>query len=250
MEDHEDIDLVLVEEPAAGQEEATVIISDQDEQEVPDQGEMHLVLEADLPEIVGLLGLKTADGFDRGETGPLQMVLEEYSANGILMHRQAQAISNPPGAAVGTLQFGANDLAFGLLLDLVVVAMATIVKSWGTSLAKSGQVSIDRTGRHLQVPGGHSPQVTQELIFRIGLEHHPHQTPNPQLNLVQEIAQGFKPPFLEPVGIGKGDCSMTFFSANISIGLLLPFWGLQGPRLVFMGEVKPLSFITQPKLHH
>jgi len=66
MDYHEDIDLILVEESAAHQEKATVVIRYQNEQEVPDQGKMHLALDIDLPKIVGLGGLKTLDRLDGG----------------------------------------------------------------------------------------------------------------------------------------------------------------------------------------
>lgn len=49
MEHHADMDLVLVEEPAPGQEEAAAVTLHQDQEEIPEQGEVHLPLDVELP---------------------------------------------------------------------------------------------------------------------------------------------------------------------------------------------------------
>ena len=63
MQDHENIDLILMEEPSAREEETAMIILHQDEQEISDQGEAYLALYVDLPEVIGLLCLKALYGF-------------------------------------------------------------------------------------------------------------------------------------------------------------------------------------------
>ena len=56
VEDHEDIDLVLVEEPPAGEQEAAVVVLDPHEEQVAEQGEADLALDVDLPERIRLGG--------------------------------------------------------------------------------------------------------------------------------------------------------------------------------------------------
>lgn len=46
---------------------------------------MHLALDIDLPEIVGLLGLKTADRFDGRKGSSLQVMSEQHPSDGIPM---------------------------------------------------------------------------------------------------------------------------------------------------------------------
>jgi hypothetical protein len=67
MEDHEDVDLILVEEPPPCKQEAAVVIFHQNEEEVTDEGEANLPLDIDLPEVVGLRGDKATDRLDGRE---------------------------------------------------------------------------------------------------------------------------------------------------------------------------------------
>ena len=62
-----------------------MVIAHQEEQEIPDQGEMNLALEADLPKIMGLLDLKAADRFEGRKGSSLQVMSEQHPSDSIPM---------------------------------------------------------------------------------------------------------------------------------------------------------------------
>src|SRR5262249_18280511 len=51
MQHHEHVDLVLVKVPTPRQQKTAVVILDQDQQQIPDEGKMNLALNVDLPKV-------------------------------------------------------------------------------------------------------------------------------------------------------------------------------------------------------
>ena len=127
-----------------------MIIRDQDEQEIPDQGETDLALNIDLPEIVGLLCFKTANGLEGRKGGALQMMFDQNLPDGFLMDGQTQQVPNPSGTTVRSLDLGPNDLPLRLLVDLGMIAVPMIIEALRSPLLKSAQISIHGASRHSQ----------------------------------------------------------------------------------------------------
>ena len=127
-----------------------MIIRDQDEQQISDEREVHLPLDIDLPEIVGLGGFKALDRFEGRKGGSLQVMFDQNLPDSFLMDGQAQQVPNPSGTAVRSLYLGPNDLPLSLLVDFVMVAVPMIVEALRSPLLKSAQISIHGTARHFQ----------------------------------------------------------------------------------------------------
>lgn len=62
-----------------------MIIFYQDQQQIPNQRKVNLALNVDLPKIIGLISSKATNRFNRRQASALQMILDQYSTNCVLM---------------------------------------------------------------------------------------------------------------------------------------------------------------------
>ena len=148
VEHHEDVDLVLVEEPAPRQEEAAVIILHQNEQQVPEEREGDLALDIDLPEVIRCGGLEPPDRLDRGLAHPLQMVLHEDLAHRLGVNRQAQEIPDEAGTSVRPIPFRLHNQLLSSSIDFPVVTAPAVIQTRRPGFEETLEVAVDGPQGH------------------------------------------------------------------------------------------------------
>jgi hypothetical protein len=110
---------------AIGDEQA-VVVDRADEVQFPDQREVGLAHDIDLPESVGMRSLEPGHLFDRRQGDPAKMMADQHSPDNLPVDQELQMILDEPGGSMLSLKLQGNDMLFNLLRDTLIMAPSPI----------------------------------------------------------------------------------------------------------------------------
>jgi hypothetical protein len=129
-----------------------VVVDRADKVQFPEQREVGLAHDIDLPESVGVRSFKPLHPFDGRQGDPAEMMADQDSPDSLPVDQELKMILDEPGGSMLSLKLRGDDMLLDLLRDTLIMAPSPIDQALRTFQEILGPVSFD------------SPSCTTELL--------------------------------------------------------------------------------------